>query len=180
MVAWAEPSLRQMAEFDSAQAMVERGYALHGRALFSLCMRMTGQRALAEDLVQETFIRLLKHWQNIQSEAHLKAWLYRAASNLVISSARKRGVRQRAAAWLTGRSEERPLDPAIRGAVQEGLMRLSESYRAVLLLHDVVGMTQQEIAEMRGVPLGTVQSQLYRARLRLGKLLGSEVKDEVL
>lgn len=162
---------RPMAGWPNAEVVVEQAYAQHGSALFNFCARMTGQPALAEDVVQETFIRLLSSWQKIHDAAHLKRWLFRTASNLAISAARKRAVRVRAAAWLMGQATVESPDLSLGGEVQRGLMALGAAQREVLVLHDVVGMTQREIATLRGAPLGTVQSQLRRARIRLGQLL---------
>ena len=106
-----------------------------------------------------------------QDAAHQRAWLFRTASNLAISRARRSKVWARVKDFLVTSAPADALDAVEASEVQAALMQLAEGYRAVLVLHDVAGMTHQEIAEVRGCAPGTAKSQLARARARLASLL---------
>lgn len=166
---------------------VARAYAPR---LFRLALRLTGRREDAEDLVQETLVRALPALRRFEGRARLSTYLVRALGNLWKNRLRSR-KRSRLVDWFRagGRRDDEeaagPDPPADAPSAQERLEaeeRAVEVRRAVealdptrrltLLLREVEEMSYEEIAEVTGVPVGTVRSRLARAREELRKLLG--------
>jgi RNA polymerase sigma-70 factor (ECF subfamily) len=129
-----------------------------------LACRFTGDSDAALDVLQETFLYLLKKFPGFRLTANLKTFLYPAVRNLSITALRKReryqsneaeqGQLERAAA---------PEAPAANHTVAQALAGLPEEQREVLLLRFVEDLTLQEIAEAMDIPLGTVKSRLHNA-----------------
>ncbi len=146
--------------------------------------------AEAEDLTQETFLRVIRKVDTLRDETKVSSWLYRIATNLCYdrfrrSSRRKESVSLDAPVGQTsGAAEERtlpdttapPLERLLEqsemsSCVQRTIKELPDRYRAVILLHDLEGMTDPEIADMLGCSLGAVKIRLHRARERLKSAL---------
>ncbi|NQT12431.1 MAG: RNA polymerase sigma factor [Planctomycetes bacterium] len=153
--------------------------------IYGYVLSMARDAAEAEDLTQETFLRAHAKLSTLDDPARLSPWLYRIATNVCYDRFRQASYRKRPQS-LDGTTEgdmeagrtEALTDPAPRldkvmeqkemsVCVQQYLVGLSDSYRAVILLHDVEGMTNPEIAEMLGAPLSTVKIRLHRAREKL-------------
>ena len=166
---------------------VARSYAPR---LFGLAIRLTGNRADAEDLVQETLVRALPALRRFEGRARVSTYLVRALTNLWKNSLRSR-KRSRLVDWFrasTGKDgdEEREvvavdrspsaqerLEQQDRAAeVRRCVARLEPTRRLTLLLREVEELSYEEIATMTGVPVGTVRSRLARARRDLRGLLG--------
>lgn len=150
-------------------------------ALYRTALRMTRSEADAEDLVQETYIRALRFRDQFTAGTNMKAWLFRILTNTFINTYRKR-VRQPQTSELDDvdefslyrrMSEDAPgagadperefLDGIVSSEVKEALADLPERFRTSVLL-DVEGFSYKEIAEMLGIPIGTVMSRLHRGR----------------
>lgn len=140
--------------------------------------------AEADDITQETFLRAHRSLATLQDPAKLSPWLYRIATNLCTDRFRQSSSRPRpqSLADVTAAAETGEAEPAddtaprldqlveqqeMSACVQEYLDSLSDSYRAVILLHDMQGLSNPEIAEMLGCSLATVKIRLHRARARL-------------
>lgn len=153
----------------------------YGRHVFNLAYRMTGNDADAQDLTQEAFLRVFRSLDRIRPGVPLEGWLYRIVTNLFIDSLRRRrrvrvesldqpattragGELERAVPDPTGDPEALVVDPVVDGHVQQALGELSPELRAVVLLADLEGFAYEEVAQILGVPLGTVKSRLHRAR----------------
>jgi RNA polymerase sigma-70 factor, ECF subfamily len=147
--------------------------------LYNTAYRLVGNAEDAQDVVQEAFLSAYQSLGSFKGDSLFFTWLYRIAVNTAISLKRK----QRAVLRLGGPAAE-PLDPsdlsrpghALEQAeqgqrVQQALGRLSPEHRAVLVLKDMEGQKYEAIAEVLGVPIGTVRSRLHRARLELRELL---------
>lgn len=152
---------------------------------------MVRDPATAEDLAQETLLRAHQKLATLEDPRKLVPWLYRIATNL--SHDRFRGTlqRERAASRdlaARGTREAHPVETAVdpsprldtvlgqqemSACVQEYLTGMPDAYRAVMLLHDVEGLTNPEIAAMLGVSLATVKIRLHRARERLRAALAA-------
>lgn len=138
--------------------------------------------AEAEDLTQETFIRAFRQRDTLRDDAALLSWLYQIATHVSVDRLRQRArmldrqdeqrleelhvVDQRTPSALTVAQQDE-----MSGCVQQYVARLSDEYRAVLLLHDVDGLTNGEISELLGLPLTTVKMRLHRARRKLQAIL---------
>ena len=152
----------------------------HFERLFRLALRLTGGRADAEDLVQETLTRLYPDADNLAAVADLGPYLGRVLYNRFVDQHR---AAKRRPLTLVGDNEQldRPdqsADPAIHSEAEsralqlnQALARLSEAHRQLVLLHDVEGYSLKEIEAITGTTIGTLKSRLSRARGRLRDLL---------
>lgn len=161
----------------------ERLVQRYSRHVYAIAYRLAGNEADARDLTQEAFIRVWRAWDRIDPDAGLEGWLYRIVANLHIDLLRRRrGVRlhsldeplatqsgevARERADPSADIEHAVLDTMVDRRIQEALLRLSPDLRMVVVLADVEGYAYEEIAQMLGVPIGTVKSRLHRARRAL-------------
>jgi RNA polymerase sigma-70 factor (ECF subfamily) len=162
---------------------------VYADALYGSALRMTRNPADAEDLVQETYLRAFRAWDRFEPGTNLKAWLFKIMTNLFIS-----GYRQRRREPVTvstddteefdlyrnllahdaevGKSAESiVLEGLVDDDVKQALSDLAENFRIPVLLADVEGFSYREIADMLGIPIGTVMSRLHRGRKALQKAL---------
>jgi RNA polymerase sigma-70 factor (ECF subfamily) len=162
----------------------ERLYHLHSRRVYSLCLRMVGNPAAAEDLAQEAFLQLFRKIQTFRGESAFSTWLHRLTVNVVLMRLRRRNVMETSLNELAEQDEESGATPREVGAadlklsgsvdrvnLERAVGHLPPGYRAVFLLHDVEGYEHNEIADMLGCSIGNSKSQLHKARTRLRELL---------
>lgn len=162
-------------------AAFEEVYRTHAGRLYGLILRMTGNQADAEDLLQEVFLAAHRKLDGFRGESALGTWLYRLATNHVLDHLRSRAAKT---GQLTdGFDDDGPVlpDPGSRAIVEQtiahmdlerALTQLPAGCRAAFLLHDVEGLEHREVAEALGIAEGTSKSQVHKARLRLRALLG--------
>ena len=154
----------------------------HRFAISRYIRKMILDTAEADDLTQETFIRAFRQRATLRDADALLSWLYQIATHVALDRMRQRNrLRSR-------QDEQSPEDLHIEdhrapsaltlvqqnemsGCVQQYLVRVSDVYRAVLLLHDVEGLTAREIAGLLGLPLTTVKMRLHRARRTVRSIL---------
>jgi RNA polymerase sigma-70 factor, ECF subfamily len=157
-------------------------YNLHKRRVYSLCLRMTGNTAEAEDLAQEAFLQLFRKISTFRGESAFSTWLHRMAVNVVLMHLRKKGLPVVSLEETVDSDEESPKrDLGAEDTVLEGSLdrlrlgkavdNLPPGYRTIFVLHDVEGYEHNEIAEMVGCSIGNSKSQLHKARMRLRELL---------
>ena len=145
-------------------------YRRHVGRVHALCLRMTRDRSEAEELTQETFIRVWERLGSFREESAFSTWLHRVAVNVVIAELRRRGRwRER---FLAGDAAEvgAPAPAFAPGSdldLERAIAGLSPQARLVFLLHDVEGYKHGEIAELTGLAVGTSKAHLHRARLLL-------------
>lgn len=152
--------------------LVER----HGRYLLGLAMRLVGQPADAEDVVQETFAGAYRGLAGFRQEASVKSWLTQI---LILQAARhhreasRRRGRLQAAQDAVGARQRQPAvrDSDLRLDLGSALLALNTDHREVIVLRELQGMSYDEIADVLKLPRGTVESRLFRARRQLQVLL---------
>lgn len=166
----------------------------HQHRLFSTLYRLTGDRDDARELTQETFLRALAKLDDFRGDSAAYTWLFRIGMNLAISMLRQSKRRRTYSldAPRNGASGDtdrpgfadrvkdhrngNPLDQAERSdehrRVGEALGRLSNDERTLIVLRDMEGFDYQQMAEVLELPLGTLKSRLFRARLALRRQLG--------
>ncbi len=163
--------------------------AAHREAIARYVRGIVRDATVAEDLAQETLLRAHQKIATLDDPARLTAWLYRIATNLCYDRFRRTSERKQSRSL----EDETAGDPAdgrlavltdagprldkvmeqqeMSACVQRYLADLPDSYRAAILLHDAIGMTNPEIAEMLGVSVATVKIRVHRARGKLGAVL---------
>jgi RNA polymerase sigma-70 factor (ECF subfamily) len=149
----------------------------HRRGVFNFALRMTGERAAAEDACQETFLRVVTGAATYRPEGRFRAWLFRIARNCCLKTLRRRFGPQIEMERFAA-PQEGPAAAASRAETQQRLeaaiLRLPGNWREVFLLRYRHGMEYQEIAEVTEQPLGTVKTHIHRARMRLADEIHGE------
>ena len=177
VVAWAK---------DGHEAAFRELVRRYERPVFSLLYRMVRDRALAEDLAQETFIKVLNGIKSYRHEFKFSSWIFKIANNAGIDHLRRKSLdtlsldgsptagtpeEMGATALQLGDRAESPLQELeareLGGAIEHAIARLRPEYRACILLRHVEGYAYEEIAEMLDLPLGTVKTYIHRARNEL-------------
>jgi RNA polymerase sigma-70 factor, ECF subfamily len=158
-------------------------YTRYKRRVYSLCLRMVGDAAEAEELAQEAFLQVYRKIHTFRGESAFSTWLHRLVVNVVLMHLRKKVLPQfPLEEILQPRSEDEPKrefgedDSVLRVAnervvLERAIAYLPPGYRLIFILHDVEGYEHKEIAEMLGCTVGNSKSQLHKARLRLRVLL---------
>lgn len=170
-------------------AAFERLYELHSRRVYSLCLRMVGNTAEAEDLTQESFLQLFRKIATFRGESAFSTWLHRLAVNVVLMKLRKKSGKETSLEQVTEPDEESgtprrdfgEVDVRLTGSIdrvnlQRAVDQLPPGYKSVFVLHDVQGYEHNEIAEIMGCSIGNSKSQLHKARMRLRELLHEAVR----
>jgi RNA polymerase sigma-70 factor (ECF subfamily) len=160
----------------------------HMPALYTAALRMTRNPADAEDLVQETYLKAYRAFDSFNEGTNLKAWLYRILTNTYINAYRAAKRRPEVSdvedvedlylyhrlareAGSTRSAEEEVLAGFTEDEVKVAIEALPDAFRIAVLLADVEGFSYKEIAEITGVPIGTVMSRIHRGRRALQKTL---------
>lgn len=157
-------------------------YDRHKWRVYSLCLRMTGNAADAEDLTQEIFIHLLSKIGSFRGECQFTTWLHRLAVNQVLMYFRRVKRRKEQMAEdveaeisISQRRKHSARSQVVeRIALDAALAQVAPARRRVFVLHDVEGYSHGEIATMLGLNIGTSKSQLHKARRKLRCLLNSD------
>jgi len=156
--------------------------------LTSAVVRLVGDRDKAEDIVQETFLRVHKNAARYKTIARFSTWIYTIALNMAKNEIRNTKRRKTSSLWDIGLEKdgepsayeipdnsERPDDVVerrnLRGLMERCIQELPPKYRTIIVLRDVEGLSYEEIAGILKLPEGTVKSRMNRARLRFKELL---------
>ncbi len=160
---------------------------LYDKQIYNYCFRMTNNAEDAEDLAQEVFIKVYRSLGSFKSESKFSTWIYRIAHNTCIDNHRKKKFRLLS---LSPREENDrqmkvpdreplPEDQMVSrekyDLIKECIAELKPDYKSIIILRDIQNYTYQEIADILNIPLGTVKSNISRARALLRETLKSRL-----
>ena len=160
-----------------SQSAFEQIVRRYQRPIISLIARMTGDRALAEDLAQETFVKAFRSLAAFDTTRRLSSWLFRIAHNTAIDAMRRSRPAQVPIETVPSAADapDEPLDPVERqelgNALEAALDALRPDQRAAIVLRYENGLSFDEIGTILGVPEVTARSHVHRARKELARLL---------
>ena len=160
------------------------------RPVFSLVYRMVRDRESAEDLAQDTFVKVLNHIDRYSPEFKFSSWLFKIANNVAIDHLRRRRLdtvsidgapdatsasEVEASTIQLASEQESPLEELasreLGSAIERAIAALRPQYRACIMLRHVEGRSYEEIAATLDLPLGTVKTYIHRARHELRRAL---------
>jgi RNA polymerase sigma-70 factor (ECF subfamily) len=153
---------------------LEALYHQYKRRVFGLVHRIVGVSD-AEEVAQDVFVRVFRGLASFRGESALGTWIYRLAVNAALSHVAKRGRRSEVG---DDELEQLPAPPAVERdprlseRVEAAMARLPAGYRAILVLHDIEGLSHEECAAILDCRVGTSKSQLHKARAKMRDLLG--------
>jgi RNA polymerase sigma-70 factor (ECF subfamily) len=161
-------------------------YLLHHKRVFAICIGMVRDFSLAEDLTQETFLRLHRKLTSFRGESLFTTWLHRMTVNIVLMRLRKRDLPVVSLDQMMtdlpeehvgrdfGDHDRTQTGVVDRVAIERAVDTLAPGYRRFFLLHDVHGLGHRAIASMEGCSVGNSKSQVYKARRALRSALSAE------
>jgi RNA polymerase sigma-70 factor, ECF subfamily len=184
-----------MADFDE-EALIERcrtgddiafGELVerYKHLVYGMVWRLTSDRSRAEDLAQEVFLKIYRGLPYFRGEARLSTWIYRIVANVCVHDQTRPGAQaptvslddEKTGARVTPSSPDRQFgDLELRDRLEKAIARLPPNYRLLVAAHYLDGVLYEDLAEALGLPLGTVKTQLYRAKQQLRRLLETELK----
>jgi RNA polymerase sigma-70 factor (ECF subfamily) len=158
-------------------------FEAHKARIYSVCLRMTNNPSEAEDFTQEAFLQAFRKIANFRGDSAFTTWLHRITVNTMLMRFRKKAIRQVPLdePYCNSNGDNIPREHGTkdsrlagcldRVALAWALKALPQGYRAIFLLHEVMGYQHQEIAKLRGCSVGNSKSQLYKAKQRIRELL---------
>jgi len=176
---------------DSRRAAFQAEALQHLDAVYRYAYALTRDRSEAEDLTQDTFLRALRHWDQFRPGTNARAWLFTICRNLFLRQRERRAREEPTeAAALDGLASATqafasPPDggralfdaPELGDVIRRELDKLPAEYREVVELSDLQDQSYADIAQVLGVPLGTVKSRLFRGRRLLQEALVDYARD---
>ena len=153
--------------------------------VFALIARTVQDRSRAEDLAQEVFLRIHRGLPYFRGEARLSTWIYRIVANVCMQEQTRPHAPgasvslddERTSARVTPSAADRQFgDLELRDRLEKAIARLPANYRLLIAAHYLDGVQYEDLAEALQLPLGTVKTQLYRAKQQLRRLLETELK----
>jgi RNA polymerase sigma-70 factor (ECF subfamily) len=148
-------------------------YRHHANHIFLLCLRMSGCKSHAEDFMQETFIKAWQALSSFKGDSQFSTWLHRIAVNTVLADKRKNSLD-----LVQDHDWEREFEQSLAAThsasqmdLEKAIAQLPAQARYVLVLHDLIGMTHQEIGQQLDIASGTSKAHLNRARGLMRELL---------
>jgi RNA polymerase sigma factor (sigma-70 family) len=164
-------------------AAFEAAYAEYRPRLFSFLARLSRRRDVAEDLLEETWLRFVAHARHLSDDTHLGAWLFTVARNLHVSWCRSRALdadrlTDLTPAWPDAEPGETPFEAAARSEterrLERALARLPLRDREIVLLVGLEGLSPSDVAAALGLAAPVVRKRLQRARARLASAMVAE------
>ena len=156
-------------------------YRRHSPSLYGLTCRMVGDRAEAEDLLQEIFLQAHNKLSSFEGRAAFGTWLYRLAVNRCLDHLRSAASQRQSVTKSLDESPELVVAQETTGHrldLESAILQLPNSYRSAFLLYDVEGLGHREVADILGVAEGTSKSLVHKARLKLRELLGASRQEK--
>jgi RNA polymerase sigma-70 factor (ECF subfamily) len=162
-------------------------YDAYRSRLFNFLLRCCRRRELAEDLLEETWLRVATSASGLRPDTRLAPWLFTVARNLYWSYCRSRMVEEKFDAalpnlWPAGRAQSSPFEQAAAGElerrVERALAALPARTREVLVLVGIQGLTPAEAAVVCGITPEAMRQRLARARTLLSEMIGASVRDD--
>lgn len=157
----------------------------HFAKLYNFAHWLAQDRAAAEDLVQETYMKALRGFSSFQQGTNFRAWMYKILRNTFLTT--KAGLK--VSVSLDSDGDDKPAEPAVTETpesvllarvevetIQSALEKLPVKFREIILLCDLEEMSYQEIGQTLGIPIGTVMSRLSRARKAMRELLAANLQ----
>jgi RNA polymerase sigma-70 factor, ECF subfamily len=152
----------------------ERLYRAHVGRVYAICLRMSGEVGLAEDLTQDVFIRTWKKLGSFQHKSSFSSWLHRLAVNVILDHRRqssRRSISQLREEEIATMETAATRNPVTLISLERAIAALPSGARTVFVLHDIEGYAHDEIADLTQTAPGTTKAQLHRARQILRGIL---------
>ena len=151
----------------------------HEDRVFSVCLRIMGNRDQALDATQETFLTTFRKADQFKGNSALGTWIYRIAVNTCYDQLRKQKRRKTDPMPehldpIDHTAEDAVESAGLRPEIQQALATIPEDFRTAVVLSDIEGMALPAVAEVLGIPVGTVKSRVFRGRRLLAKELGNQ------
>ncbi len=189
----AELNIKSDEELKQLYKEFEEEAIPHMDALYNFALKMTGDQDVAEDLVQDTYLKAFRFFDKFEKGTNCKAWLFRILKNSYINDYRK-SVKEpekvdyddiqnfyeniKATEVKTTHVAQDDFNSLLDDEVTRSISQLPEDFRTVIILSDIEGFSYEEIAEFIDCPIGTVRSRLHRARKMLYTQLYGYAKDK--
>ena len=158
------------------QELVDRYKGL----VFALIARTVQDRSRAEDLAQEVFLRVHRGLPYFRGEARLSTWIYRIVANAVTQdygrTPKTASLDDERGALAAAAADRQFKDLEVRDRLEKAIARLPANYRLLIAAHYLDGVQYEGLAEALQLPLGTVKTQLYRAKQQLRRMLETDLK----
>jgi RNA polymerase sigma-70 factor (ECF subfamily) len=159
------------------QALIDRYKDL----VFALIARTVQNRSRAEDLAQDVFLRIHRGLPYFRGEARLSTWIYRIVANVCLQEQARPPAAEslddeRTRARLASNTDRQFGDLELRDRLEKAIARLPPNYRLLIAAHYLDGVRYEDLADALRLPLGTVKTQLHRAKQQLRRLLETELK----
>lgn len=158
---------------DGSVSAFETLYRGHANQVFLLCLRLSGCKSRAEDFMQEAFIKAWQALEKFKGDSQFSTWIYRIAVNTVLAEKRKNTLD-----LVYDHDWERDFEQSLTAThsssqidLEKAIAQLPAQARQVLVLHDIVGMTHQEIGRELSIAAGTSKAHVNRARTLLKAML---------
>ena len=166
------------------QAALKGIYDLHGKRVYALCLRLSGDTDIAEDICQEVFVQVWHKIHNFRGDSKFTTWLHSVASNVAISHMRKQkpwwrswfgSAEQNETALEQIETNDEYTDPSLsRSGLDKHISNLPEQARVVFVLFAVEGWRHEEISKELDIAVGSSKSQYHRAKQLLQQALANE------
>jgi RNA polymerase sigma-70 factor (ECF subfamily) len=148
--------------------------------VFAVIARTVQDRSQAEDLAQEVFLRIHRGLPYFRGEARLSTWVYRIVANVCLQERPRPAALslddERTGARATAASDRQFSDLVLRDRLEKAIARLPPHHRLLIAAHYLDGVRYEDLAEALQLPLGTIKTQLHRAKQQLRRLLETELK----